>query len=56
MGKTGMCEVYNPLILCLSVLIQAYNTILTVLYPIDLNPNFWCNPRFKMLRLVYNGQ
>jgi len=44
---------YAQLILCLSVLIQAYKAILMALYPTDpINPN----PMFKKLILVHNWQ
>jgi hypothetical protein len=58
MGKKGFREVYGQLILCLSVLIQAYKVILMTLYPTDsghlisANPN----PKFKKLILVQNWQ
>jgi hypothetical protein len=59
MGKKGFREVYAQLVLCLSVLIQAYKDILMALYPTDsvnhnscLNPN----PKFKKLILAHNWQ
>ncbi len=59
MGKKGFLEVYSLLILCLSVIIQAYKAILMALYPSDpVHPNF-CpnpNPKFKKLILVHNWQ
>jgi len=59
MGKKGFQEVYAQLILCLSVLIQAYKAILMALNPRDsVNPNFCStpNPKFKKLILVHNWQ
>ncbi len=45
MGEKGFREVYAQMILCLSVLIQAYKAILMALYPSDpVNPNFCPNP------------
>ncbi len=41
------------MILCLSVLIQAFKAILLALYPTDpVNSNFCHNPKFKKLILV----
>ena len=58
-GKKGFREVYDQLILYLSVLIQVYKAILMALYPTDpINLNF-CpnpNPKFKKLILVQNWQ
>jgi len=59
MGKKGFRKVYGQLILCLSVLIQAYKAILMALYPTDsVNLNFCpdLNPKFKKLILVHNWQ
>ena len=59
MGKKGFREVYAQLILCLSVLIQAYKAILMALYTRDpVNLNFYLNPnpKFKKLILVHNWQ
>ena len=59
MGENGFREVYAQLILCLSVLIQAYKAILKVLYPTDpVNLNIYANPdpKFKKLILVHNWQ
>ena len=59
MGKKGFQEVYGQLILCLSVLIQAYKVILMALYPTDpVNHNICLNPdpKFKKLILVHNWQ
>jgi len=48
---------YGQLILCSSILIQAYKAILIALYPTDpINPNFCPNPKFKKLILVHNWQ
>ena len=58
-GKKGFREVYGQLVLCLSVLIQAYKAILMVLYPTrSLNHNSCLNPnpKFKKLILVHNWQ
>jgi hypothetical protein len=59
MGKKGLREVYGQLVLCLSVLIQAYKAILMALYPTDsVNLNFCTNinPNLKKLILVHNWQ
>jgi transposase len=59
MGKKGFQEVYALLILCLSVLIQAYKAILIALHPTDpVNHNSCLNPdtKFKNLILVHNWQ
>jgi len=59
MGKKGFQEVYAQLVLCLSVIIQAYKVILMALYPTDtVNHNFCLipNPKFKKLILVHNWQ
>jgi hypothetical protein len=59
MGKKGFREMYAQLILCLSVLIQAYKAIFRTLYSNDtINPNFspTPNPTVKKLILAHNWQ
>jgi len=52
MGEKGFREVYGQLILCLSVLIQAFKAILMALYPTDpVNPNFYPNPNPSLKNL-----
>jgi hypothetical protein len=53
MGEKGFREVFAPLILYLSVLIQAYKAILAASCPRNpVNSNFYPNPKFKKLILL----